>query len=287
MTTRRSDAVDDLGTDVGVKMSGDVTETPTQRKARERRERIAAARQELARRYAEDPEAVDRYNARRARLDAADKRERERFEHLVLGRARPKEVVTVGKRGGRKKPKRVAMPVQLSPGIEEAVAIREQFGAGGTPETEAQAARTHTDSIAQLVRNGTIDKDQQEWADAIANVYRSIEADVGVKGASLEMRVDQSPRRAGVAEGIHRVRLHLAYWRWRELLPQPKQMVLDMIVGDAVGYTVAAKRYGLDWRRARRELIAALDRWPECVAEVYRSVSEQEIERARNDAYRF
>lgn len=248
-------------------------------------ERIAAARAALAQRYAENPEAVQRFNARMANIDKVRKRERERFEHLVLATARPKEKVTVGKRQGRRRPKTMSVPVELSPGIEQAVVLKERWAhhANGTPETW-QAAGSHTDSLDQLERNGTIDKEQREWAAEIGNVHRSIEADVGVKVASLEARVDQSRRSTGVIEGVRRVRMHLAYGLWRDSLPMPKALVLDMIVGDTVGYTVAARRYRVHQRKAKRLLIAALNDWPRCVDHAYRTWSDEDIEAARNAA---
>ena len=248
--------------------------------------RIAAARAELARRHAEDPGAVERYEARQARLAAAGKRERERFEHLVLGKDRPKVKVTAGKRQGRHKPRTIKVPAPLEPGIEEAVSRRERWShkAHGTPETWEHAEKTHADALIQLERNGTIDKEQAEWAAQIANVHRSIEADVAVSVASLEARVDQSRSSAHLAgESVRRVRLHLAYRYWRAALPVPKRLVLDMIVGDPIGYTVAARRYAVHKRKALRLLLAAINHWPECVDRAYRRYSDEEIE-AANDA---
>lgn len=240
-------------------------------KAMTRAERIAKARADLAAAYAADPAGVERFNARMARLATARKREKQRIDHLVLGQPRPLEKVTEGKRNGRKKPRLVERPVALEPGIEEAVQVREMWShkAYGTPETWERSLRTHDDALIQLHRNGTIDKDQLEWAAQIANVYRSLEADVAIKVASLEARVDQSRGGGRAAEGVLRVRMHLAYGYWRDMLPMPKQMVLDMIVGDAIGYSVAAKRHRVHNRKARRELIAAIDRWPLCVAHAF------------------
>lgn len=241
--------------------------------------RIAAARAELARRQAEDPEGVARYEARRARLTAAAKRERERVEHLVLGGERPKTAPTTSKKRGRRKIVAKAQPVSLAAGIEERVVLRERWShkAQGTPETHEHASRTHQGAIAQLYANGTIDAEQLEWVAEIANVYRSLEADVAVKVASLEARVDQSRQGGQVPEGIRRVRMHLAYGYWRDLLPAPKALVLDMIVGDAIGYTLAAKRYGIHNRKAKRLLLEAIDRWPECMRRAYRQCSPSDL----------
>ena len=242
---------------------------------------IAAARQALIEDAARDPDRVTALKARLARMDAARKRERQRIDHLVLGLPRPIERVTEGKRKGRSKPKLIERPVRLEPGIEEAVQVREAWNhkAYGTPETWDRSTRTHDGSLVQLHRNGTIDKDQLEWAAQIANVYRSLESDVGVKVASLEARVDQSRRTGGMAaESIYRVRMHLAYGYWRDMLPMPKQMVLDMIVGDTIGYSVAAHRYRVHKRKAKRFLLDALNRWPMCVAHAFSMVDRQTVD---------
>ncbi|HLL05480.1 MAG TPA: hypothetical protein VK539_33230 [Myxococcaceae bacterium] len=49
--------------------------------------------------------------------------------------------------------------------------------------------------------------------------------------------------------------------RWREQLRGSAAVVLDMIVGD-IGLTIAAKRYRIHNRRARQQLLEALDAWP-------------------------
>jgi hypothetical protein len=204
------------------------------------------------------------------------KRERERIEHLVHGRDRPM-ITRTSKRQGKRRSTKVAE--QLSPGIEEAVQLRERWShKQGTPETLEAVSRTHQGALAQLHANGTIDNEQLEWAAQIANVARSIEADVTVAVASLEARVDQSRSGADlVGEGINRVRLHSAYTDWRVRLPMPKRLVLDMITGDTIGYTVAGRRYGVGKREALRQLMAAINRWPDCVARAYRRISADDV----------
>jgi hypothetical protein len=248
-------------------------------------ERIAAARRELARRHAEDPASVVRYNARMAKIAAAAKRERDRVDYLVLGKERPTEKVIVGKRGGRRRPKTMEVPVRIDPDIERAVALREMRTGHATPETKAHAARTHDGALAQLHLNGTIDAEQLEWTAQIANVHRSIESDVAVSIASLEARVDTGTRAPAIAERIHRVRMHGAYTFWRRMLPMPKGLVLDMIVGDAVGYTVAAARHRVHNRKAKRLLLEAIQRWPFCVAHAF-SVVDEDLVDAMNMARR-
>lgn len=251
--------------------------------------RIAASRQALAERYAADPGSVDRLNGRMARIDAARKRERQRVDHLVLGKPRPaptelKRPAGMSKAEWKIERKRLlAEGSRLEPGIEEAMQLRERWShkAVGTPETWEQDGK-HTDVLVQMEKNGTITKEQVEHAAQIANVHRSIEADVGVKVASLEARVDSSRRGGAVAERIHRVRMHHAYTIWRRTLPLPREMTLDMIVGED-GYTVVAKRYRVHNRKAKRLLIAALDRWPLCVASAFSAIDQETVD-AMNEA---
>ena len=273
----------DKGKHFDVNRFGEVFEGATPQEAK--LARIAAARQELAAAYAANPERVLRFNARMARIAAARKREQQRIDHLVLGHSRPVAKATVHKAKSRRRPKTVDVPVELEPGIEEAVALREAWDhkAYGTPETWDQATRTHSGALAQLHANGVIDKDQLEWVAQIANVYRSLEADVGVKIASLEARVDTSSRPQAVAERIHRVRMHRAYGYWRDMIPAPKALVLDMVVGDAIGFTVAAKRYRVHNRKAKRLLLEAINRWPVCVAHAFSAVDQAMVD-AMNEA---
>lgn len=247
-----------------------------------RAERIAAARRALADAKAADPAAVDRFEARMARLTAAAKRERERFETRVLGRSPEPPPLPKKPAGMSKRQWKVEKARLRAEAAKDATLALKWAHKQGTPETLERLSTHHVDSLDQLERNGTINKEQREWAAQIANVHRSIEADVAVTVASLEARVDQSRSSLHlVGESIHRVRLHHAYTLWREALPMPKALVLDMIVGDAVGYSVAARRYRVHARKAKRMLIEAIDRWPAMVDRVYRTVPDDEIERMR------
>jgi len=149
----------------------------------------------------------------------------------------------------------------------------------GTPETHANAAKTKQGALARLFESGAIDREQLEYAAEISSVAEAIERDVSVRTASLEARVDSSGTH-GVAliEGVRWVRLQMAYTRWRIMLPMPKRLVLDMIVGEPIGYRVAARRYGVHNRKAKRYLIGAIDRWPECVEWACKQVDRDDIQ---------
>lgn len=222
---------------------------------------------------------------RLARIARARRAEEQRLACLVFGHSRPSQ--RVAKPGRSKRVRMIEAPVQLEPEVERAVAIREQQAAmvrrqeaaeEATPETLAKR-RAHHDSLDQMEANGSITAEQRECAAQIANVHRSIESDVRIALASLEARVDGGGSGANrVAEGVQRVRMHRAYTLWRDSLPAPKQLVLDMIVGDAIGYTVAARLHRMSHHTARKRLLAALDAWPEFVAIAWRTVDADRVE---------
>jgi hypothetical protein len=149
-----------------------------------------------------------------------------------------------------------------------------------TPETYAGAERQkhNQGALARLHESGGINDDQLAWSAEIAAVAERIEADVAVRTASLEAAVDRTPGYdSSIWEGLKAVRAQLAYTRWRDMLPTPKRIVLDMIVGEPVGYSVAAARHHVHKRKARRMLIAALDRWPGCCEWARREIDGAEL----------
>jgi hypothetical protein len=148
----------------------------------------------------------------------------------------------------------------------------------GTPETHENAARTRQGALARLFMAGHINADQLGWAAEIAAVAESIEADVAVRGASYEMRVDYSGSgRNTIVEGIMRVRREVAYGWWRDRIPEPRRGVLDMLVGEPVSYSTIAIQYRMGKARARRLLIDALDLWPDAMRYAEREVDDATI----------
>lgn len=138
-------------------------------------------------------------------------------------------------------------------------------GKKGTPETLEKASRAPEIGLELMRRGGAISDDQAAWADEIAAAAASIAADVSLKASSLRPRdVDQDPRWNQADERIGIIWMHMAYTRWREQLPAPKQVVLDMLTGERISINAAAGRHRVHKRKARRWLIEALDRWPDC-----------------------
>ena len=185
-------------------------------------------------------------------------RERQRFEHLVLGRNRPKATRT------RKTRRSTPAIVVLEPGVEERVQLRERWShkAQGTPETHEHAdrARQRPGSLARLYATGAIDADQLAAADEIAAAYRAITAGVAIKTASLEARIDGGGHGRAEAQALGAVYADFAYDWWRSAIGSSAEALLAIIVHD-VGLTIVARRHGLSMPRARRLLTEALDLW--------------------------
>lgn len=110
-----------------------------------------------------------------------------------------------------------------------------------------------------------------------------IGADVAVKTASLEARVDVTRMGDGsFYERLGQVRREVAYTRWRQALQiagHSVPAVLDMLVGETVGFTVVAARYRMHHRRARRLLIDALDLWPTMLGGACDAVDQDALNR--------
>jgi hypothetical protein len=206
--------------------------------------------------------------AQSAQRDHVD-RERQRFEHLVLGRPRPKPEPAAApkrKRGSRRVAVRGAAgePAVLAPGVEERVALRERWShkREGTPETHdhAENARARPGSIARLYASAAIDDDQLAAAHEIVEAYRAITACVAIRTASLEARVDGGAHGRAETQALAAIRADFAYDWWRSAIGSSVEALLGVIVHD-VGLTIVARRHGMSMPRARRMLTEALDLW--------------------------
>ena len=113
-------------------------------------------------------------------------------------------------------------------------------------------------------------------AEARCRPAERIGAELTIRTVSLETRVDGGGGRGGAFyEALGAVRAEMAYSAWRGRLPCPGP-VLAMIVGDCA-ISVAAVRYGMTARRARKLLIEALDAWPGCHAEARKRVDAGDL----------
>lgn len=148
----------------------------------------------------------------------------------------------------------------------------------GTPETHEQASRRNQGALVRLYQTGAIDSEQLASAVEIATVVERIERDVTIKTASLETRVDTGVRRYDSIhdEKLGQVRREFAYTAWRRQLPNPAA-VLEMLVGEPVGFTIVASRYRMHNRKAKRMLIDALDLWPEVLSRAFKAIDERDL----------
>lgn len=149
----------------------------------------------------------------------------------------------------------------------------ERYGhkAGGTAQTFAHVNRPREGAIARLYRTGAIDQFELAAAEEILAVYERIAADVTVSVASMETRVDVSRHGDAFFESLTRVRMEVAYGRWRAALLNDAAMVLDVVV-HGVGLVEAARRHGMSNRRAKGRLIDALGRWLRAYSEARQEV---------------
>lgn len=147
----------------------------------------------------------------------------------------------------------------------------------GTPETHELASRRNQGALAALYKNGSIDGEQLASAVEIALVAERIGADVAVRTSSVETRVDVTRLGDGsFFERLSQVRREQAYTRWRAQLRQPAP-VLDMLVGEPVGFTIVAARYRMHNRKAKQMLIDALDLWPQILGAVCKEIDEKDL----------
>lgn len=195
--------------------------------------------------------------------------EQQRVTHLVLGQARPAPPVLKKPKGmmkGAWKTERRRLldaGAQLEPGIEEQVALREEWrGIEGTPQTlrHVQAQNSRPGALARLVSTGALDTHQLAAAEEIALAYARTVADVSVRTANYERGLSGGRRKDAAGESIAAAYLDLAYTQWRAAVAPHAAMLLAIIVDD-VAVTIAAQRYRMSARRARGILILALDRW--------------------------
>ena len=137
-----------------------------------------------------------------------------------------------------------------------------------------------TSPFADLFFRGVIDKDQYGASVEIVAAAEIVMRDAGMRGSNYEARVDGSgSARDALVEHIAHVRLSVAYTRWRNRLPMPKRMILDMLL-EPGSLKAKARKYKLGWPRARMLLLKALDNWIDVREAVARSIDEQDVEGA-------
>lgn len=137
--------------------------------------------------------------------------------------------------------------------------------------------RRSPSSLARMYENGQITIDQYGAALEIARIAEMIERSVSVRGASMEARVDScGSARDVLVERLHMVRMEQAYSQWRQRLPTPRRMVIDMVLADRELFVIA-RVYRVGWPRARKLLLSALDRWSDVRERIWQDVDERDV----------
>jgi hypothetical protein len=164
----------------------------------------------------------------------------------------------------------------------EAMIARWRHKNEGTPETHEKAnalpERRRQSPLHRMERLGKISADERAAAEEIAGVAERIRRAGSIRSASLETRIDfANSGRDQLVESLGRIRLEVAYRAWREAIPQPRTMVLDMIMTNQ-SFVQLARAHGMQWRTARKRLITALRMWPEMAAAARRDVDREDVE---------
>ena len=148
---------------------------------------------------------------------------------------------------------------------------------------EAQAHGDYADSVVTHLETNTraqTKRNRQQSALGLMHEWGAIERAVSLRGARLEPRVDcGGSARDMLTERLSQVRLEMTYNRWRDRLPMPRRMVIDMVISDR-DLVATARVHNVPWREARRRLIAALDLWLELREAVWREIDADDAGRA-------
>lgn len=150
----------------------------------------------------------------------------------------------------------------------------------GTPETYAKLDEVPVPQrrFAQdrMYETGQITIEQQSAWNEIITIYEAIASNVDVRSAAIKARVDGEGTHDELIEGLARIRLERVYSEWRERLPVPRQMVLDMILSPR-SLVATGRVFNVPWRKARARLIHALDDWSQLKEKTWRMIDEKDV----------
>lgn len=151
----------------------------------------------------------------------------------------------------------------------------------GTPETYEKIAGVREgdrqSGIDRMAESGQISDEQHAAAMDICYVAERIERAVSVRSGNIEARVDnQGADRDELIEKLGTIRLEMTYSAWRDRLPMPRRMVIDMVT-NTQSLVNTARSYGVPWRKARGRLIDALDRWIDIREKIWATIDEDDV----------
>lgn len=165
----------------------------------------------------------------------------------------------------------------LTPEAEQHGSFESVFMPAANGQQAKVRRRKSTSGLYRMWEKGSITAEQLDASTDIALVAERIERAVSIRCASLEARVDNSgSARDILAERLNHVRAEATYTRWRNRLPTPKRMILDMVLTDRDLF-ITARVYSMGWPKARRLLIRALDNWIDIKAKVWKDIDERDV----------
>lgn len=138
--------------------------------------------------------------------------------------------------------------------------------------------RRRTSALKAMCDRGNLSDLQYYAALQIARIAERIERDAAVGSASMEARVDCSgSAKDKLVESLYDVRAERAYTEWRQSLPIPRRMIVDMVTRDYRLKAIAA-RHNMGWPRAQRLLRNALDDRGDIFARSMRAIDQDDVD---------
>lgn len=249
---------------------------------------VAAARGAIDPRQPDELEPAGETRAeRRERVAAERLRDKAKRDAVRVARRTPRKPANDGKsdieRVVERLEKRWAQAMREAEAEMHREAKRSHWShKQGTPETmeaiEAVPSRRRQWPIQRMFELGKISPEEKLAAEEIAGIVEMIERAASVGCASLEARVDFSASaRDQLVESLGRVRLEVAYRAWRSQIPNPRRMIIDMILTNTP-YVRLASSYGMHWRTARKRLVSALRLWGEVRMVTRAQIGREEVE---------
>lgn len=131
----------------------------------------------------------------------------------------------------------------------------------------------------RMVEAGQIAPEIFAAAQSIAYVHERITRAGGLRSGTLQARVDQCKSSGElILERLSDVHDEMAYSAWRNGLPMPRAMFLEMVLSDRP-LSTTAKNYRMGWRRARKLLILQLEKYLEIREKIGRSIKPEDLQR--------
>ena len=155
--------------------------------------------------------------------------------------------------------------------------------------TRAVTKRNRSASpLAMLRDHGELTEDQYRAAVEIAAVPELLARAVAIRSGGIEARVDCSKADADDLwkERLNAARLERAYTMWRDRLPTPRQLFIDLVKAETPLARLARSVPGMGWPRAKRLLRHALDRWDTVKDAAWRNIDEDELAAAHELRWR-